>query len=209
MPAFPSSNSSGHRGLAERTDFALSRLQEESDIDFKQSATWEALQVTIVKTCLGMANLSRGGIIVIGVVQGPDAWAVKGVADVDMATFDPDEILDKVNAYASPSVRLTIVRHSVAGFTDLLVIEVQPFDTTPVICKKDGPPGSNLRAGTVYIRPRGKAETRAVRTADEMHDMLNRAAEIRSSEFLGTAERLGLRPSHTDRERFDKELGSL
>jgi len=210
MPAIPSSNSTGHRRLSERADFALSRLQEESDLDFKQSATWETLQISIIKTSLAMANLSRGGIVVVGVAQDEDAWRVTGVRDADMQTFDPDNILDQINAFASPYIRMTTVRHSVSGCPDLLVLEIQPFDTTPVICKKNGPERSGIKAGTVYIRPAGgKAETRAVATAQEMHDLLDRAAELRSRVFLERTGRLGMIVGETDREMFKKERGNL
>lgn len=209
MPAIPTSNTAGHKGLSERADFALSRLQEESDIEFKQSATWETLQEKIIKTCLAMANLPRGGIIIIGVAQDNDGWCVSGVGDTDMATFDPDEVMAKVNSFASPAVRLTLVRHPYSGRSDMLVLEVQPFDAIPVVCKKNGPDKSGLKAGTVFIRPLGKAESRAVMSAEEMHDMLDRSVEHRARRFLELAGRLGMRAEDTDTGKFAKERGDL
>jgi predicted HTH transcriptional regulator len=210
MPAIPSSDSSGHRGLSERANFAMSRLLEDTDIEFKRSEPWDTLKLGIVKSSLAMANLSRGGIIVVGVAQEQDAWRVKGIAASDLETFDPDIVLDQVNAFASPSIRLTLVRHFISDGTELLVLEVQPFESSPIVCKKNGPDGAGLTIGAIYIRPPGgKPESRPIRTAEELHDLLDRAAEIRSHNFLERADRLGMRAEDTDRQKFGEELGNL
>lgn len=210
MPAIPPSNSIGHKALSERVGFALSRLHEDTDIEFKRCAPWNTLKFSIVKSALAMANLSGGGIIVVGVAQERDAWRVAGITADDLKTFDPDIVLDQVNAFASPSIRLTMIRHAVSGDIELLVLEVQPFDSSPVVCKKNGPDGEGLTSGTIYIRPAGgKAESRPIRNAEETHDLLDRAAEIRSRRFLERAGRLGMRAGETERQRFTEELGNL
>src|SRR5258707_515985 len=65
MPAIPGSNSVGHKAIFERASFALGRLQEDTDIEFKRSAPWNTLRMGIVKSSLAMANRSGGGIIVV------------------------------------------------------------------------------------------------------------------------------------------------
>src|SRR5687768_7324489 len=115
MPAIASTTSGGHKGLAERTDLALLRLHEDTDVEFKRSAPWEALRYTVSRTALAMANLPNGGIIVFGVSEEENAWKVTGLTPEHLSTFAPDTVLDQINAFASPAIGLTLVRHSVSG----------------------------------------------------------------------------------------------
>jgi predicted HTH transcriptional regulator len=161
-----------------------------------------------------MANFPGGGLIMVGVAQDKDQWRIGGVSASELVTYDPDVVLDQINAFASPSIRMALVRHATPDGADLLVLEVYPFSTSPIVCKKNGPDGIGLTAGLVYIRPSGgKPESRPIRSAEEMHDLLDRAAEFRSRRFAEQVQRLGIVPASppgpTDRQKFDEELGDL
>ncbi|RNC82339.1 MAG: ATP-binding protein [Phycisphaera sp.] len=210
MPPLPFTDSDGHKSLFERVQFAISRLQEESDIEFKRSEPWESLRYSVTRSALAMANLSGGGIVLIGVNQQDDAWMLDGMSESHLATYQPDIVLDQINAFASPNVKLILARHEIEASKEILVLEIQPFFDIPVVCKKNGPDGKGLVSGTIYIRPLGgKPESRPIRTAEEAHMLLERAAEVRSTDFLQKTRRLGLQSKADDLEKFTQELGDL
>jgi predicted HTH transcriptional regulator len=206
MTAPPSSELPGHKRLAERANVALDTCVETQAVEFKASQPWKTLMWGIIKTACAMGNLRDGGIIVIGVSQREDAWEPTGMTEADTKTYDVDKIVDQVNAYVSPQVDLTIVTHKKEDKT-FLVIHVAQFRDTPLVCKKDH--GKDLSAGTLYIRPPGKPETRTVLHATEMQELLELAVEIRTRKFLEGLERLKLLPGSTEQERFKQELEGL
>ncbi|HEX6087327.1 MAG TPA: hypothetical protein VF266_22540 [Thermoanaerobaculia bacterium] len=88
---------------------------------------------------------------------------------------------------------------------NFLSVQVFEFIDTPIVCRRDGP---GLKQGAVYVRPPGVARTTEVRSADQMHDLLELAAEKRARRILETARRIGLE-TMPSRKPFDDELGGL
>jgi len=66
-----------------------------------------------------------------------------------------------------------------------------------------------LFEGAVYIRPPGLARTTRIMNASQMHDLLELAAEKRARRLLEVSRRVGLVPTSTSKEHFDKELEGL
>ena len=116
-------------------------------------------------------------------------------------------MIDAIHRFASPPVGVVIV---LVPYHDsrFLTIQVFEFTDTPIVCRRDGPPNSGLRQGAVYVRPPGVARTTEVRSADQMHDLLELAAEKRARRILETARRIGLEPMSA-KKPFDDELGGL
>ena len=52
-------------------------------------------------------------------------------------------------------------------------------------------------------------KTTKVTSAEDMHELLELAAEKRARRILEVSHRIGLKPSETDNQRFDDELGGL
>jgi hypothetical protein len=98
MGALPSADMPGHQMVQERVVYALNRCIETQNIDFKEAAPWDDLKWRIIKTALAMGNLRDGGIVIIG-----------GVSPGLLRAYDPDVIIDQINAYASPFVDLETV----------------------------------------------------------------------------------------------------
>jgi predicted HTH transcriptional regulator len=203
--AIPTSDLPGHRGLQDRVHAALDTCIESQSADFKQSAPWSALQHKIIRTALAMANLRDGGIIIIGASESGDRWELTGISDEDLATYEVDEVIDAIHRFASPSVDVRLVLVPYRGSRIFLTLQVFEFADTPVVCRRDGP---GLKQGAVYVRPPGVARTTEVRSADQMHDLLELAAEKRARRILETARRLGLEPMPA-KKPFDDELGGL
>src|SRR4051794_6950751 len=99
MGAIPKSDLPGHRRLPEGAVAALERCQESQGVDFKESAAWDDLKWHVIHSVLGMGNLRDGGVIVVGVSQRDDEWAVTGVEASHLATYDADTIIDQVSKY--------------------------------------------------------------------------------------------------------------
>jgi hypothetical protein len=159
---------------------------------------------------MAMANLRDGGIIVIGASESGETWELTGIQPEHLATYDVDDVIDSVNKYASPSVQLEIVIVTYQNEKRFLALRVHEFEDTPVVCKRNAPDGNKkLSAGEVYVRPFGTPRTTKVLSADEMHELLELAAEKRARRFLETAHRVGLRPPEPAVQRFDEELGEL
>ena len=157
-----------------------------------------------------MGNLRDGGLIVIGVSQRDDAWALAGISQADLATYDVDVLTDQINAYVSPFADLDIVIVTHDG-KHYLVVSCREFRDTPLVCKKNGPNGSSIVEGRIYVRPPGLARTTAVTNASQVHDLLELAAEKRARLFLEAARRLGVLPAQQNEaiDQYARELGGL
>jgi predicted HTH transcriptional regulator len=157
-----------------------------------------------------MGNLRDGGIIIVGVSQRNNEWSLTGISDAHFESYEPDTVIDQINAHVSPHVDLDLVRitHKDRPFLSILCKE---FRDTPLVCKKNGPDGTGIIEGRVYVRPPGLARTTVVSSAAQMHDLLELAAEKRARAFLELAHRVGVMDARlpTAHDYFKKELGDL
>lgn len=210
MGAIPTSDMPGHAKLHERVYNALDYCQESRSIDFKASSLWDDLKLQMVRTTIGMGNLRDGGIIIVGASEHGDSWELTGITNDHLSTYDVDDILDAVNKYASPPIKIDIVLVKYRNDEKFLAFQVHEFFDTPFVCKKNAPDSNKiLCAGEFYVRPAGKPRTIKVSSAEEMHDLLELAAEKRARRILEVAHRIGLKPTETASQRFDEELGGL
>jgi predicted HTH transcriptional regulator len=209
MGAIPTSDLPGHQRLHQRTNSALETCQESQGVDFKESAAWEALKWRVIKSVLGMGNLRDGGIIVIGVSERGGSWNLEGISSDHLTTYNVDTVIDQINAYISPSVEIDIVSVRDKAGKIFLTIQVEEFSETPLVCKKNGPDGMGLVEGATFIRPPGMAKTTKITNASQMHELLELAAEKRARRILEVSRRVGLVPSESSKELFDKELEGL
>ncbi len=209
MTAIPKTDLQGYEALQKRVDATFQLLKESRAVDFKQSVKWKGYRIKFAETIMAMSNLRDGGIVIIGASEENDDWELKGITDEDLATYDPDEMIDFVNKYASPVVNFDVVRHEV-GKVQFLIISIHEFESEPVVCKRAY--DKDLRRGTIYIRPLGKPETRAIQNAEELRELLDIAVEKKMRRFAGQIERIfGSMPSiqPKDQEKFNQELGEL
>src|SRR5258708_25473458 len=109
-----------------------------------------------------MGNLRDGGLIIVGVAERDNQWVLTGIAADHLRTFDPDKIAEHVNAYVSPHADLDIVSIRHTDSLDYLGIYVREFRDTPLVCKKNGPSGSPIHEGRVYVRLPAPARTTVI-----------------------------------------------
>jgi hypothetical protein len=136
-----------------------------------------------------------------------------GINEQHLATYDVDLIIDQAHKYLSPHVRLDIVTVAHGEGKRYLAIQVREFDETPLVCKKNGPDKEKaaepIREGAIYTRPPGKPRTSRVTTAEQLHELLQLAAEKRARHILEVSTRVGMVARQTDAERFAQESGDL
>lgn len=212
MGALPSTDLKGYELLKDRVQGALDLLQEGRAVDFKRAAMWNELKQGIPKDILAMSNLRDGGIIIIGVEESDNKWNRTGMTDEQLNTYDPDDMIDHVNKYASPSMTFDVVKHTDDEGLKYLVVRTHEFEEKSFVCKRNC--ADELRQGAFYIRPLGKAESREVQTADEMHDLLELVVEKRTRNFLSQMQRVGIDLGSlplvkSDADKFDDELEGL
>ncbi len=82
------------------------------------------------------------------------------------------------------------------------MIEVQPFDDVPVICRRDR---ADVRAGVIYFRSRTRRpQSAAVANSADMRDIVERAAALSARRLR----RVGFVPEVAGPD-YNAELGGL
>jgi predicted HTH transcriptional regulator len=188
---------------------ALSFGREQRGVEFKGPGRRDQtdFMAKVTRAILGMANNEDGGEVVIGVQD--ETVNLVGLSEDELATWGDDAVKSVVSNYADPYVDLD-VRPVVVGAKTAVVITVQPFVESPVICKKEYSSPSEkkiLAAGVVYVRGRGKVETVPASTHTQMREVLDRAAEATARRLIGISRRL--EPGPTDAEKFANEANDL
>jgi hypothetical protein len=160
-----------------------------------------------------MGNLRDGGIILVGVSQRDGHWNLTGIDEAHLETYDVDLIIDQVHKYVSTHVGLDIVTIAHGDGTNYLAILVREFDQTPLVCKKNGPEkekaAESIREGAIYTRPPGKPRTSQVTAAEQLHELLQLAAEKRARHILEISTRVGMVSKEMEADRYAYEVGDF
>lgn len=184
--------------------------RETRNIDFKATYDWgnPVHKGKITKTILGMANISDGGHIILGVKETEEgSFIPEGMPDDHYMGLDTDTILSHVNNFADPYVDIELHKFDYEG-RKFAIIRVSEFDEIPVICKKNG---EGLRMGVIYTRSRRMPETVAVPSQTEMREILDLGTQkmMRRIQRTITGAGLVVQSQITDEQLFNKELGGL
>lgn len=186
---------------------------EQRSVEFKGAGprTNKQLLVQVVRAALGLANNRDGGIIIVGIDEnGEGKLQLTGLSPEHLKTWGFDALSDSFAEYADPTIQFDI---EIVGYesNNFLVIHIQEFTDTPIICKKSYP--DVLRAGACYVRPRRKPETTEPPSHADMQDLLNLAIEKGIRRFMSQARAAGLDTSGerliTDKTRFDNQIDDL
>ena len=172
------------------------------------------LAARVVRAVLGMANRRDGGLVIIGVEDIDDVLNPVGLTDDDLATWNYDDVADRLAAYADPSVSF---KREVSEYNGnrYLVLDVEEFADIPVLCKRDYERDSQriLRNGACYVRSHRKPETSEIPTQTDMRELLDLASDKAVIRRLTEYRRMGLIPDVplvlTDQDRFDEQAGEL
>jgi predicted HTH transcriptional regulator len=192
------------------TILALGR--ETSPVEFKGPGALDdkPFVARVIRGMLAMSNHRDGGRVILGVAQDGNNFEPVGLSVEQLRTWeDEDAFADRVAAYADPSVKFVVQPIEHTDGDTYLVIEVEEFDSVPVICRKSF--DDILSDGALYVRPRRKPESVVVRTAADMRDLMELANEKELRRYLTRAKRAGaeLSAGPSDTAQFNDELGDL
>jgi schlafen family protein len=163
---------------------ALDLRGETKHLDYKGPGAWEELKTSLVKHIIAMSNIRDGGRIVVGVQETPDTKVLDpvGLTDAQLASFDTTDVGRYVNNFVRGSVTTHVQKQEIEG-KPIVILEVREFERHPNICARQCPKSPpTFHEGQILIRS-DNAESRAIRTAEEMQELL-RLAMSKTSEAL-------------------------
>lgn len=166
---------------------------ERPDLDYKEPGNWRAWsranKAELVRDMMALGNLDVPGYIVIGATDdGGVVRSYDGLNDMELTSFDPSSIADKVKRYSDPEVRFEMYKPTVDG-SRYVVVRTLPFQTVPHICTDSC--GQVLDEAAIYIRGEG-ARTIKVQSAEQMRRLVERAIQINSDAVVNRVRELVL-----------------
>lgn len=189
----------------------IDSLAELTHVEYKGDADFPSIRFRVAKTAMAMANLRDGGTIIIGVSQDPQRQFIAvGVSAAHEPSFIQETVYEFVNQYASPPVELRVFPLEYQG-KKFIIIDVQPFERTPIVCRKNTPDGTSkndqMRDGEFFVRVGSPVSTQRVKSEAMMHEVLEfavirRLAEVQRIQRTAAA-------SYEGRNVFDAEVADL
>jgi len=162
-----------------------------------------------------MYNRRDSGLVVIGVDDGGSGLSPAWLTDKQIATWHHDDIATTFASFADLSIEF---QTKVFPYREVnvVVLYVQEFRETPVLCKKQFPVSGRqeLKEGACYVRSRRKPETSEVSTQEDMRELLDLSLDKALRKWIGQAQMAGLvlgatPPTPTDRQQFEDQLDVL
>jgi hypothetical protein len=168
------------------------------------------LVAKVARAVMAMVNLRDGGMVCLGIDDDKQADMLPGLSPEQLGEWtDFDDVTDALALYGDPPVRFDLHPLTLSTGVDVVILEVHEFDDVPHVCKREYP--DVLRPGALYIRPRGKPESRSVHSASEMREILDLATDKGLREFIRRVGAAGITLSGlsltgpSDKDQFDAE----
>jgi predicted HTH transcriptional regulator len=148
----------------------------------------------VTRAALAMANRVGGGLIFIGVDEGPNHEGIPtGLTDAQRDSWNYDDVAAGFAPAADPRIALDreVIVYDAKSF---VLLTIREFEDIPALCAKEYSHGVQviLRKGALYVRTRGKPETSEVPSQTEMRAVLELAIDKGVRAFLARAGRVGL-----------------
>lgn len=183
---------------------------EQPGVEFKcaGSIADKPFVARVVRAVLGMSNRGNGGHVIVGVDDDHNIISPTGVSPDQLTMWSFDRLSDIVAVYADPMARFQLQKltHDNKVF---VVLDVAEFDDVPVLCRRDY--GDILKEGALYVRSRRKPETVAVRSVQDLRDVLFLALKKQLAKFYSLTTAAGLSPVATpsDDDLFEAQTAEL
>lgn len=172
-------------------------------IEYKGPCDWNIN--TFAKDILAIANIESGGRIIIGVEEKDIEYKRVGMTKAQVTTFNYDTMRDQFASFASPHVKFSVSYPYDKNGKQYVVIAVNEFDETPVICIKPSEP-AGTKAPVIYYRNTDKkVESGPISNYHDLHKLLERAA----TKIRVKWKSLGLSTPDNIEKIQDDELGNL
>ncbi len=198
-------------------EFYIVHSKEERYLEYKRSMIWtgnDTTKVKIAKAMMAMANLRNGGVIVVGMQEtSRGIWAPEVMTPQQISSFTQDDVAQWVNDYATPAVQFSIGAFALNNI-QFIILQVQEFDTSPVICRKQKiSGGENLEPGAIYYRSNRKIESAPISSDEDSRELIGLAVDKGISRHVSRLRKLGLIPTETtnqrDMQQYQTERGGL
>lgn len=174
---------------------------ETQKVDFKGSCPWDSKM--FAKDILAMANYQDGGIVIIGIKEENGQFIRQGISEVDKLTYKIDDMKDQISSFADPTVGFDCSVIKDFNNTEFVVIKIYPFESIPIICKKDS---TETNKGIVYYRNSNRrVESAPISNSYDMRDLIERA----TIKMMNRYQKIGLQPSKPTEELLANERGDL
>lgn len=131
---------------------------------------------------LALAN-HGGGTVLFGFADDATGWPPSGACAYSGRLYSQDAINNLCKRYADPPFHCTVHRLESSTGNDHVLIEVPGGHRTPVRSRRDGPPGSRLKANVYYVRRPGP-ESAPIGSAQEWDTLLRRCMSAQREELL-------------------------
>ena len=147
--------------------------QEERNLEYKQSVTWndDDVKAKIAKSIIAMSNLADGGDIIIGVEKD---GTVSGMNETDFNSFDQDSVKSHVNRHAVPYADFSF-RKVIEKEKNFIVFQVAGFSLIPIICARGW--RNELNKGVIYIRSKRMPESTAIGDEGDLRELMDLAVD--------------------------------
>jgi predicted HTH transcriptional regulator len=197
--------------------FYILHGKEERYLEYKRSMIWtgnDTTKVKIAKAMMAMANLRNGGVIVVGMQETTrGTWVPEVMTPQQISSFTQDDVAQWVNDYATPAVQFSVGAFAIGG-NQFVILQVQEFDTSPVICRKQKTSGGeSLEAGAIYYRRNRKIESAPISSDEDLRELIGLAVDKGISRHVSRLHRLGLIPAESakqlDSAQYEKERNGL
>ncbi len=185
--------------------FYILHGKEERYLEYKRAMIWTGNNMTkvkLAKAMMAMSNLANGGVVVIGMQEiNRGVWTPETMTDQQVASFTQDDVSHWVNDYATPAVQFSITPFALNG-NQFVIIQVQEFDTSPVICRKQKVAGGEvLESGAIYYRSNRKIESAPISSDEDSRELIGLAVGKGIARHVKRLHELGCIPTETPRQR--------
>ena len=138
-------------------------------------------QAKLAKAIIAMAN-HGGGYVVIGFDERPGLPAIPTSGRPgSLAAYNRDRVNGITEKYLEPSVHCEVYHVQAPDGMDYPLIEIPGGHRIPIMAKRDGPSGGELRQRAIYIRRPGP-KSEEPRTAQEINMLFDRCFSNRRDE---------------------------
>ena len=193
----------------------LATKSETANVDYREGFPWTNANLDkkyeLVKDLMAMANTKDGGRVIVGVRN--KTFELVGVAHDVYETFDANNVVQMAHDNAEPKIVCHVSKH-VIDDKRLIVLDVEEFDDTPIICtntikSSETKPRMILREAAVYVRT-SAATTEEITSPVEMRSLLGRALAKKKESLLQDIQNLlsGRAPAREveGKSRYEEEL---
>lgn len=201
----------------------LEAPNERRTVEFKPSLPWpkriddsrlgRKIQ-EIIRSILAMSNIQDPSKIILGVQKDNQGnYVAEGMFKKHLKTYDSDIIYDVIRNFGTPEPKFEVLN---IDFNNnfFIIFEIQPFVSTPIICRNKKPNIKKLGDATIYIRTY-KPESKKITDSSEMRELINLAVDKELNSFSSRMGNLfkSMSKVHVtrtaDTQKFKKQRGDI